>query len=85
MTGLAGSTGQNRPERNVPPSLLGHRGVSTQNSPPSGSPRTKSLLISSQAVQYPSEGQDGVAWDIYLRMADQEWLTVLNGGGYGHC
>jgi site-specific DNA recombinase len=36
----------------------------------------KVLLISSQAVQYPAEGQDGVAWDIYLRMAHQEWLNI---------
>jgi DNA invertase Pin-like site-specific DNA recombinase len=36
----------------------------------------KSLLIASTGVQFPSEGRDGIAWDLYLRMAHDEWLSI---------
>lgn len=36
----------------------------------------KALLISGADVHFPSEGTDGIAWDLMLRMAHQEWLNT---------
>ena len=36
----------------------------------------KSLLIAGADVHFPSEGTDGIAWDLMLRMAHQEWLNT---------
>jgi DNA invertase Pin-like site-specific DNA recombinase len=36
----------------------------------------KSLLIAGSDVHFPSEGTDGIAWDLMLRMAHQEWLNT---------
>jgi len=36
----------------------------------------KSLLISSAEVRFPSEGAEGAMWDMYVRMAHQEWLGI---------
>lgn len=36
----------------------------------------KTLLISSADVMFPSEGMDGARWDMYIRMAHQEWLEI---------
>ena len=36
----------------------------------------KQLLISSADVKFPSEGMEGVRWDMYIRMAHQEWMDI---------
>jgi DNA invertase Pin-like site-specific DNA recombinase len=36
----------------------------------------KQLLISSAEVRFPSEGVEGVRWDMYIRMAHEEWLKI---------
>jgi DNA invertase Pin-like site-specific DNA recombinase len=36
----------------------------------------KQLIIASAGVQFPSEGRDGIAWDMYLRLAHDEWLSI---------
>ena len=36
----------------------------------------KSLLIAGSDVHFPSEGNEGIAWDLMLRMAHQEWLNI---------
>lgn len=36
----------------------------------------KSLLIAGADVRFPSEGRDGIAWDLYLRMAHDEWVQI---------
>jgi DNA invertase Pin-like site-specific DNA recombinase len=36
----------------------------------------KQLLISSAEVRFPSEGNEGGMWDLYLRMAHQERLAI---------
>lgn len=36
----------------------------------------KQILISSTDVHFPSEGVDGVAWDLYLRFAHAEYLAI---------
>lgn len=36
----------------------------------------KSILITSADVSFPSEGLDGIRWDMYIRMAHQEWLDI---------
>lgn len=41
----------------------------------------KQLLISSAEVRFPSEGMEGGMWDLYIRMAHQEYLSI--GERYG--
>jgi len=36
----------------------------------------KALLFTEADVRFPAEGNDGIRWDIYLRMAHQEWLNI---------
>src|SRR5262249_32836187 len=36
----------------------------------------KSLLIAGADVHFPSEGTDGIQWDLMLRKAHQEWLNT---------
>lgn len=36
----------------------------------------KRIMISSADVQFPSEGVEGIRWDMYIRMAHQEWLDI---------
>lgn len=36
----------------------------------------KSLWIAGADVHFPSEGTDGIQWDLMLRMAHQEWLNT---------
>jgi DNA invertase Pin-like site-specific DNA recombinase len=36
----------------------------------------KKILITSADVHFPSEGMEGVRWDLYIRMAHQEWLDI---------
>lgn len=36
----------------------------------------KVLLIASTGVRFPAEGRDGIAWDMYLRLAHEEWLSI---------
>lgn len=36
----------------------------------------KTLFIVGSDVKFPSEGTDGIAWDLMLRMAHQEWLNT---------
>lgn len=36
----------------------------------------KALLITGAEVRFPSEGNDGIQWDLMLRMAHQEWLNT---------
>jgi DNA invertase Pin-like site-specific DNA recombinase len=36
----------------------------------------KALLIAGSDVHFPSEGTEGIQWDLYLRMAHQEWLNT---------
>jgi DNA invertase Pin-like site-specific DNA recombinase len=55
----------------------------------------KALLIAGADAHFPSEGHDGIVWDLMLRMAHQEWVNIsdryrrgqrtaaLNGGQVG--
>jgi DNA invertase Pin-like site-specific DNA recombinase len=36
----------------------------------------KTLMIASAGVRFPSEGVDGIQWDLMLRIAHQEWLAI---------
>lgn len=36
----------------------------------------KALYITGSDVHFPSEGTEGIAWDLMLRMAHQEWLNT---------
>lgn len=36
----------------------------------------KTIVITSADVRFPSEGMEGVRWDMYIRMAHQEWLDI---------
>lgn len=36
----------------------------------------KALMVTEADVQFPSEGNDGIRWDMMLRMAHQEWLNT---------
>ena len=36
----------------------------------------KQLLIASADVRFPSEGTDGISWDLMLRIAHEEWLAT---------
>lgn len=36
----------------------------------------KQLVITSMSAHFPSEGKDGIEWDLMLRLAHQEWLEI---------
>jgi DNA invertase Pin-like site-specific DNA recombinase len=36
----------------------------------------KALIVTSGSVQFPSEGREGIAWDMMLRLAHDEWLQI---------
>jgi DNA invertase Pin-like site-specific DNA recombinase len=36
----------------------------------------KKIMIAHAGVHFPAEGNNGVAWDVYLRQAHQEWLDI---------
>lgn len=36
----------------------------------------KKLMIAGAGVQFPSEGTEGIQWDLMLRIAHQEWLAI---------